>query len=178
METVEIERRNTNRPEFINNVCDRISSNIRERLTVHNEPEITKLVSDALDAEIVRIREEIRCELTGVDPSKGVKMVFNHVITHFNVSMDELLNKSRRREVLEPRQVFSWLIRNKVIPNRLSFREIGLLLGGKDHATILYACRAIDNLNETDVEWREKMMRIINELGKKAVWNGKKLEVI
>jgi len=52
---------------------------------------------------------------------------------------------------------------------------VGLLLGGKDHATTLHSVRNIDNLNAHDREWREMMMRIINDLGKSAEWNGEKL---
>jgi len=173
MEESEIVR--ASRAQFITNTCDRISQDVKERLTVYNQSDITKLVAIALDAEIVRVREEIRCELTGVDPSKGVKMLFEYITDHFGVSMDDLTSKSRKRELVEPRQVFSWLIRNKIIPNRLSLREVGLLLGGKDHATTLHSVRNIDNLNAHDREWREMMMRIINDLGKSAEWNGEKL---
>jgi len=142
-----------------------------------NKTELKHLISEAMQAEVLMVREEIRRELIGCSPEQGVKDIIEFLTSRFGISVDEFVSKHRQRYIVEARQVFCWLVRNQIIPNRLALSHIGMLIGGKDHATVLHSCRVIDNMNETDVAFRENMMRIINELGKKAVWNGKKLEI-
>lgn len=139
--------------------------------------EIRALVLEVMHSEIKKIRDDIRNELVGVTQEEGIKTVIEHVLNRFSVSSVDFMSKSRKREFVEARQVFHWLIRNQIIRNRLSLRQVGLFTGSSNHATVMHSCRAIDNLIQTDQNWREKMMVMVNELGQKVNWNGVKLEI-
>ena len=66
-------------------------------------------------------------------------------------------HSTRKREVLEPRQIFMWLIRNKT---SISLAQIGRLCGGRDHSTVLNACQMVNDLAETDRRYAARLETI------------------
>lgn len=79
------------------------------------------------------------------------------VADYYEIKPTDLKRKTRKREIVEPRQICMWL-REKY--TRESLSEIGRRYGGKDHATVLYSKKVIDNLKETDIEFRERLETI------------------
>lgn len=79
------------------------------------------------------------------------------VADYYGITIKDLKRKTRKREIVEPRQICMWL-REKY--TRESLSEIGRRYGGKDHATVLYSKKVIDNLKETDIEFRERLETI------------------
>jgi len=80
------------------------------------------------------------------------------VIDYFNaipgaaiVSMDDINLKTRRREVVQVRQVAMYFAK-KYTRNSLSV--IGSGIGGKDHATVLHSCKTVNNLYDTNKHFR------------------------
>lgn len=67
--------------------------------------------------------------------------VINIVCRHFNINPEELCSAKRSQEVVLPRQIAAYLIR-KI--NRASLNQIGQLMGGRDHSTILYGIEKIE----------------------------------
>jgi chromosomal replication initiator protein len=65
----------------------------------------------------------------------------------YNVPIELITTRSRKREIVEARQYSMWKIKKS---SKLSLREIGKLCGEFDHATVLYACREIENRMETN----------------------------
>ena len=51
--------------------------------------------------------------------------------------------ETRKRHIVELRQIFQWLCRNKTT---LSLHKIGQITGGRDHSTVINSCRVVDNL--------------------------------
>jgi chromosomal replication initiator protein len=68
-------------------------------------------------------------------------------------------HSTRKREVLEPRQIFMWLIRNKT---SISLAKIGSLCGGRDHSTVIHACRKVDDYAATDRRYAARLETIKN----------------
>jgi chromosomal replication initiator protein len=68
-------------------------------------------------------------------------------------------HSTRKREVLEPRQIFMWLIRNKT---SISLAKIGRLCGGRDHSTVIHACRKVDDYAATDRRYAARLETIKN----------------
>ena len=68
-------------------------------------------------------------------------------------------HSTRKREVLEPRQIFMWLIRNKT---SISLKQIGRLCGGRDHSTVIHACRLVDDYAATDRRYAARLETIKN----------------
>jgi chromosomal replication initiator protein len=71
-----------------------------------------------------------------------------------------LKSKTRKREVVQARQIAMFFAKNMT---KSSLATIGMHCGGKDHATVLHACRTVNNLMDTDKRFRA----YIEELEKK-----------
>ena len=73
------------------------------------------------------------------------------VSDYFNITIELMNSKTRKREIVQARQLSMYLSK-KHTKNSLS--TIGLHCGNKDHATVLHACRTINNLKETDKQFK------------------------
>ena len=70
------------------------------------------------------------------------------VCEYFNISRDTLQSPSRKRQIVQARQIAMYLCRNFI--SSCSLSTIGAEIGGKDHATVLHACNQVTDLIATD----------------------------
>ena len=89
--------------------------------------------------------------------------IIKAVCTHFNIEADAIYTKSRKREVVQARQIAMYLAKNNT---ELSTAKIGAQIGGKDHATVLHACKTIKEQREVDKCLREDVDKIQASLRK------------
>lgn len=82
------------------------------------------------------------------------------VCDYFNLPIELIKSKTRKREVVQARQIAMFFAKSLT---KSSLSNIGLNCGGKDHATVLHACRTVNNLMDTD----KKFKVYISELQKK-----------
>ena len=73
------------------------------------------------------------------------------VCDFFNIQVDNLNSKTRKREIVQARQLAMFFSKKHT---KSSLATIGMQCGNKDHATVLHACRTVSNLIETDKEFR------------------------
>ena len=73
------------------------------------------------------------------------------VCSYFNITEEAFLSKTRKREIVQARQIAMFLSRNLT---KTSLSSIGAQLGGKDHATVLHACSTVSDLMDTDRSFR------------------------
>jgi len=135
------------------------------------------MVTEVIDLELQRMRGEIRNELLGINPTEKILQLIDMVIDYYGINIDELQGKRRPRPIVEARQACHWLIRKKAVNNRLSLSEIGKLVGGADHATVLHSIKKFDGVVEYDRALRHELMMFVNKLGKTAEWNGKQITI-
>ena len=98
----------------------------------------------------------------------NVKEIVKLVEEDFDVTMETMKGSTRLRYVLTPRQTIMWLIRNTM--RNMTVVSIGRLFD-RDHATVIHACKAIDNQIQTDVDYRNRLFVILNKLGYKTKWS-------
>ena len=79
--------------------------------------------------------------------AKLVRMILKVVSNHTGFSEQQICMKTRKREIVEARQMAMKLTKDN---SKLSLATIGSMIGSKDHATVLHACKTIANLLETD----------------------------
>jgi chromosomal replication initiator protein len=84
------------------------------------------------------------------------------VSDYFNLPLELLKSKTRKREVLQARQIAMFFAKSMT---KSSLASIGLQCGGKDHATVLHACRTVNNLMETDKKFRVYIDEIEKKIG-------------
>ena len=74
------------------------------------------------------------------------------VCDYFDLPIELLKSRTRKREVVQARQIAMYFAKKMT---KSSLANIGMHCGGKDHATVLHACRTVNNLNETDKTFRK-----------------------
>ena len=152
---------------------EKASNSIYQRLDLKDgvlKNKLKSMLVDILEEEIDAYRAEIRNSIYGFESNIGINGVIEFVCERYLISFDDLQSKSRKREIMEARQVCHWMIKNRVCYNNLSLSAIGSIIGGKDHATVMHSVKAINNFIETDRTFRERLMVICNELGARTVW--------
>jgi len=83
------------------------------------------------------------------------------VCNYFNVGVDQLQSKTRKREIVQARQVAMFFSKSLT---KSSLATIGSQIGGKDHATVLHACKTVNNLIETDKRFKFQIDEIEKKL--------------
>jgi chromosomal replication initiator protein len=73
--------------------------------------------------------------------------ILKTVAEHYNIAPADLTKRSRKKEVVKPRQVAMYLLREEI---KLSFPDIGSKLGGRDHSTVIHACEKIKREEQID----------------------------
>ncbi len=74
------------------------------------------------------------------------------VCDYFDLPIELLKSKTRKREIVQARQIAMFFAKKMT---KSSLASIGAHCGGKDHATVLHACRTVNNLQETDKHFRK-----------------------
>jgi chromosomal replication initiator protein len=73
------------------------------------------------------------------------------VSDYFNIPIDLINSKTRKREIVQARQIAMYFSKKYT---KSSLATIGIHCGNKDHATVLHACRTVNNLIDTDKQFR------------------------
>lgn len=79
------------------------------------------------------------------------------VCDHFNISVERISSKTRKRDVVQARQLAMYFSKKLT---KLSLASIGMQCGNKDHATVLHACRTVSNLLETDKNYKNNILEL------------------
>ncbi len=85
------------------------------------------------------------------------QVILKAVADFYSISLNDLLKRSRKKEVVKPRQIAMFLLREET---KLSFPEIGQKLGGRDHSTVIHACEKIKNEVSVDDPLKTELVMI------------------
>lgn len=88
-----------------------------------------------------------------------VEYIQKMVCDYFEIPIDKIHQKTRKREIVQARQLAMFFAKNYT---KSSLAAIGSKCGKKDHATVLHACKTIKNLSETDKNFKKAMDEIEN----------------
>lgn len=89
------------------------------------------------------------------------EMILELVTNIFDTTIKDLCGRRRKKEVVIPRQMAMFLLRNEI---GMNYEEIGNLLGGRDHTTIMYGCEKITReINESQNAYLKSQLRLIRE---------------
>jgi chromosomal replication initiator protein len=81
-----------------------------------------------------------------------IEGVQKRVADHFQIRHSDMTSKRRPNNIAIPRQIAMYLVRN-LIPKH-SLQEIGDAFGGRDHGTVIHACKAVDNMLAHDAHMK------------------------
>ena len=89
------------------------------------------------------------------------EQVVDVVAKNFGVTSAQLTGRDRSREIAWPRQIAMYLLREF---GNVSLPQIGMVLGGRDHTTVMYACEKVADLVERDDRLRRQLIQIREQL--------------
>ena len=141
-------------------MAERIRSNVREL-----EGALKRVIANAkfTGREITndQVRESLRDLIAIQDRQIGIENIQKIVADYYKIRVGDLHSKKRTRSIARPRQVAMALA--KELTNH-SLPEIGDSFGGRDHTTVLHACRKIEELRESSREIGEDFNNLIRLL--------------
>ena len=136
-----------------------ISTNIREL-----EGALISLLAQASlnkkEISISLAREMIDRFVKNTTREVSIDYIQKVVCDYFDLSIDTLKSKTRKRNIVQARQLAMYFSKQLT---KSSLANIGARCGGKDHATVLHACKTVNNLVDTDKDFRQ----YVQELEKK-----------
>ena len=139
-------------PEILQFLASSIQSNVRElegalnRIVAYYQLNNTKPTLEST--------KSLLASVTSRQHKGGLtaKQVLNIVSSFYDISLDALVGNSRKRELVFPRQIAMFLMREEL---RSSFPNIGQELGGRDHTTAMHAVMKISKGIENDEKLRQ-----------------------
>ncbi len=140
-------------------ICYNIQNNIREL-----EGVLVSLVAQSslnqqeIDMELAK--RVIRNFVKQINKEITVDYIQKLVADHFDLGVEKLQGKTRKRQVVIARQLSMYLAKNLTDK---SLKAIGENFGGRDHSTVIYSCKTVQDLMETDVIFKDT----VSELEKK-----------
>jgi len=146
-------------PEVLETIAHRMQSNIRElegalnRIIAYTYLRGIPLTADVVDNALA----DLVSEPQALEPLQLV----DAVAQAFGVSQERMLSRDRSAEIALPRQIAMYLLREEA---RLSLPQIGEVLGGRDHTTVMYGCQKIGELLQRDERLRRQVVGLREQL--------------
>ena len=141
-------------------IAKRLRSNVREL-----EGALNRVIANAnftgRPITIDFVREALRDLLALQEKLVTIDNIQKTVAEYYKIKMADMLSKRRSRSVARPRQMAMAL--SKELTNQ-SLPEIGDAFGGRDHTTVLHACRKIAQLREESHDIKEDYANLIRTL--------------
>lgn len=141
-------------------IAERIRSNVREL-----EGALKRVIANAhftgRSISKDQVRESLRDLIAIQDRQIGIENIQKTIVDYYKIRLGDLLSKKRTRSIARPRQVAMAL--TKELTNH-SLPEIGDAFGGRDHTTVLHACRKIEELKESNRDIREDYNNLLRML--------------
>jgi chromosomal replication initiator protein len=106
-------------------------------------------------------KETLKNFLTQAAHSLTVEAVQKEVANYFNVKLTDLKSPKRHQAIARPRQIAMYLARKLC---KASYPDLGQRFGGKDHTTVLSACRKIEQLVQSDPKTRHTVEELERHL--------------
>lgn len=145
--------------EITTYLADSVTGNIRELEGAVN----TLLCHTQLknrDLTILDIKNLIKSNFKPKKPA-SIKEVIKTISDFYNIKEEDVLSKNRRKEVVRPRQITMYILREIF---NISYPTIGEKLGGKDHTTIMYSCDKIKKEIKVDSVLAQEINQLVGIL--------------
>lgn len=142
--------------DVIDYIAEYVTENIRDlegvlvSLMAHST-----LTSSKIDTDLA---EKVISRIIAITPKTNtVEKIRDIVCDYFALSVDAISTRSRKREVVQARQIAMYLSKRYT---KNSLASIGDIIGKRDHATVLHACKIVNDLIETDKHFRLSVQEI------------------
>lgn len=143
-------------PEIISFIAQNVKASIREL-----EGALTKIIATCeltnCPLTLDKTREILGNIISDKKQAITPDLIIREIHKFYQIPIEDLLGKKRTKEVVMPRQVTMYLLRHEA---NLSFPEIGRVMGGKDHSTIMHGCNKVESDISTDQKLKDDLSAI------------------
>lgn len=141
--------------EVVDHLAETVEGNIRELEGALN----TIMCQSQLLGRTLALDEVKQIIKNSTRPRKtlAVSDVVDKVARYFDIDPASIYEKTRRKEVVKPRQLIMYILREDFA---VSYPAIGQKLGGRDHTTVIHSCEKIKNELKGDTELEEEITQI------------------
>ncbi len=159
-----IRRDGLNIPDsVINYIAENVNESVRELEGIINSLLAQSIIFKRdVDLELAEriVRKTVRCEQKTI----SIEDIISKVCAHYEIEETAIHTKTRKREVVQVRQVAMYLAKKYTDS---SSSKIGQLIGKKDHATVLHACKMVKDQVEVDKAFKAELEEIEVSLRKR-----------
>ncbi len=142
-------------PEVIEYLSQSINGNIRDLEGILNTLAIHTQLKNK-DINITEVRNFVK---NSAKPKRlvAVKDIVKIVSDFYNIAEESIYEKTRRKEIIKPRQIIMYILREDF---NISYPSIGQKLGGRDHTTVIHSCEKI----KTDLKENHDLSQEIGQI--------------
>jgi chromosomal replication initiator protein len=141
-------------------IAERIRSNVREL-----EGALKRVIANASftgrSISVEQVKDSLKDLIALSERQVGIENIQKTVADYYKIKIADLHSKRRNRSIARPRQLAMALAKELTTH---SLPEIGDSFGGRDHTTVLHACRKIEELKESNRDIREDYNNLIRTL--------------
>lgn len=142
-------------PEVVEYVATSVAGSIRELEGVINSIVCHTQVK-GFPPDLAEVRQSLR-SFSRPTKTVSVKHVVSKVAEFYGIEEESIYEKTRRREVVRPRQVIMYILREDF---SVSYPTIGSKLGGRDHTTVIHSCEKVKREILQDTELAKEIQDI------------------
>lgn len=142
--------------EILTYIATHIQKNVRELEGALNRVGAFSQIYNRIP-DIKEVKNILNTYLSSPYRKTSPQSILKSVAEFYNISSNDLVKRSRKKEVVKPRQVAMFLLREET---KLSFPEIGQKLGGRDHSTVIHACEKIRSESSIDEPLKQELVLI------------------
>jgi chromosomal replication initiator protein len=145
-------------------VMEFVSHNVRTNVREMEGVLISIIAQAALNQREIDLdlaKEVVSKFVDNISTEITVEFIQKIVAEHYDIPMEKLKEKTRKRFVVRARQLSMYLA--KQLSNK-SLKHIGNAFGGRDHSTVIHACRSIESLLENDTRFKTEVSGLAKRL--------------
>ncbi len=149
--------------ELPNDVIEYVANNIDNNVRELEGAMVSLLAQSTLnkkEIDLALAKQMLKNFIKNTSKEISMEHIQKLVCEYFEVPVEMVKSKTRKREIVQARQISMYLAKSHT---KTSLKSIGAFFGGRDHSTVIYACQTVEDLIDTD----KKFKAYVNDIQKK-----------
>ncbi|WP_353138804.1 chromosomal replication initiator protein DnaA [Pseudopedobacter sp.] len=146
--------------DVIEYVAHNIDNNVREL-----EGAMVSLLAQSTlnkkEVDLALAKQMLKNFIKNSNKEISMEYIQKLVCEYFEVPVEMVKSKTRKREIVQARQISMYLAKSHT---KTSLKSIGAFFGGRDHSTVIYACQTVEDLIDTDKKFKAYVQDIQKKL--------------
>jgi chromosomal replication initiator protein len=140
--------------ELPNDVIEYVANNIDNNVRELEGAMVSLLAQSTLnkkEIDLALAKQMLKNFIKNTSKEISMEYIQKLVCEYFEVPVEMVKSKTRKREIVQARQISMYLAKSHT---KTSLKSIGAFFGGRDHSTVVYACQTVEDLIDTDKKFK------------------------